>query len=388
MGGAGGGSGGGGGMPMVCQPGTTGALPALKLTEVANGLARPTYVTGAPEDTTRLYVIEKPGRIRIIKDGALLPEPFLDATGPVNSGANERGLLGLAFHPQYVTNGRFYIYYTRDGDGAIEIAEYTRGMGTPDVADPASAKVLLTVPHPGHDNHNGGMLAFGADGKLYIGTGDGGGGGDPDDNGENKNSQLGKILRIDVDTHPQPPPGNIPDGDQYVWDWGLRNPWRFSFDRCTQDLYIADVGQNEWEEVNVELPGDGQKNYGWDVMEGKHCFEPAQNCDMSGKTLPVTEYNHNNGAPMDDCSVTGGYVYRGTKIPGLVGTYLYGDYCTKRVYTLAWEKGAILKEGEVTAELDSVSLSGGITSFGEDTAGELYIIADGNPGRIFRIDPE
>lgn len=374
---------------MACAPGTAADLPAMKLTEVVNGLARPTFVTGAPEDTTRLYVLEKPGRIRIVKDGALVAEPFLDAAGVVEAGANERGLLGLAFHPQYVANGRFYIYYTREPDGAIEIAEYTRGMGTPDVADPGSAKVLLTIPHPDHTNHNGGMLAFGSDGYLYIGTGDGGGGGDPFDNAENKNSQLGKILRIDVDKHPQAPAGNITDGDQYVWDWGLRNPWRFSFDRCTNHLYIADVGQNQWEEVNIEAPSDGNKNYGWDIMEGKHCFEPAQGCDMSGMTLPVTEYNHKNGAPMDDCSITGGYVYRGTKIPGLVGTYLYGDFCTKRVYTLAWDKGTIIKEGEISADLDSPSLPGGITSFGEDTSGELYIITDSsNNGRVYRIDPE
>lgn len=377
-------------MAAVCQPGTAGALPAMKLTQVVNGLARPTFLTGAPQDTTRLFVLEKIGRVRIIKDGTLVPEPFLDATNVVNAGANERGLLGLAFHPQYPTNGKFYIYYTRKGDGAIEIAEYARGNGTPDTADPASAKVLMTVPHPNNTNHNGGMLAFGADGNLYIGTGDGGGGGDPDDNAENKNSQLGKILRINIETHPTPPAGNITDGDQYVWDWGLRNPWRFSFDRCTNALYIADVGQNAWEEVNVEAPGDGQKNYGWDIMEGKHCFEPANNCDMTGMTLPVTEYNHKNGAPTDDCSITGGYVYRGTKIPGLVGTYLYGDYCTKRVYTLAWEKGTIIKEGEITADLDSASvLPQGIASFGEDTSGEIYILTDGNTnGFVYRIDPE
>ncbi len=391
MAGAGGagGSAGSGGMPVVCLPGTAAALPAMKLTQVANNLARPVFATGSPGDTTRLFVLEKPGRVRIIKDNVLLPGSFLDATNVVNAGANERGLLGLAFHPQYTANGKFYIYYTRKNDGAIEIAEYVRGAGTPDSADPASAKVLLTIPHPGQSNHNGGMITFGSDGNLYIGTGDGGGGGDPDDNAENKNSQLGKILRINVDTFPQPPPGNITDGDQYIWDWGLRNPWRFSFDRCTSNLYIADVGQSQWEEVNIEAPGDGQKNYGWDIMEGKHCFEPAQNCDMAGKTLPVTEYSHQNGAPMDDCSVTGGYVYRGTKIPGLVGTYLYGDYCTKRVYTLAWEKGAIIKEGEISQNLDSTSLPSGIASFGEDTSGELYILTDGgNTGAIYRIDPE
>jgi len=216
-GGTGGGSAGSGGMSMACDPGTAAELPPMKLTQVATGFARPTFVMGAPGDTARLFVLEKPGRIRVIKDSVLIPQAFLDVTAIVNAGANERGLLGLAFHPQYAANGRFYIYYTRVGDAAIEIAEYKVMAGMPDTADPASAKVLLTVPHPGQSNHNGGMLAFGPDGHLYIGTGDGGGGGDPFENAENKNSQLGKILRIDVDKHPQAPPGNITDGNPYVW---------------------------------------------------------------------------------------------------------------------------------------------------------------------------
>jgi glucose/arabinose dehydrogenase len=390
MAGAGGGMAGAGGGNVVCDPGTASALPALKLTEIANNLQRPTLALGAPGDTSRLFVLEKPGRIRIVKDGNLAPEPFIDVSNVVEAGANERGLLGLAFHPKYPQNGRFYVYYTRKGDGAIEIAEYTRGAGTPDKADASTAKVLMTIPHPGQSNHNGGMLAFGPDGFLYLGTGDGGGGGDPYENGQNVNAQLGKVLRIDVDSHPTPPPGNMAGGDPYIWDLGLRNPWRFSFDRCTGDLYIADVGQNVWEEINVEPKGQGSKNYGWNTMEANACFDPSNNCDKTGLTMPVTAYQH-TPEPINDCSVTGGYVYRGTKMAGLVGTYLYADYCSRRVYTLAWANGSVIKEGEITADLDSTSLTGGIASFGEDTAGELYIVMDssqGGPGKVFRIDPE
>ncbi|HVK66117.1 MAG TPA: PQQ-dependent sugar dehydrogenase [Polyangium sp.] len=393
MGGDGGmgGAGGNGGGMQVCAPGTAEPLPKLKLTELVTGLDRPTYVTGAPGDTSRLFLLEKPGRIRIVNNGNLAQEPFLDISAIVEGQANERGLLGLAFHPDYAQNGRFFVYYTQKANpnGAIAIAEYARGA-SPDVAVQGSGKVILTIPHPGYSNHNGGMLAFGPDGYLFVGTGDGGGGGDPDDNGQDINAKLGKILRIDVDKYPTPPPGNLPGGDNDIWDWGMRNPWRFSFDRCTGDLYIADVGQNVVEEINVEPVGEGNKNYGWNTMEGTHCFDPAANCDKTGLTLPVTEYIHASG--LGDCSVTGGYVYRGSKIPALVGTYLYADYCSKRFYTLAWSKGNVIGEGEITADLESTSLSAGITSFGEDTAGELYVIVDnsqgGTPGKLYRIDAE
>ena len=389
-GGSGGSGGEGGGAPIVCDPGTTADLPKLKLTEVAKDLDRPVLATASPGDTSRLFVLQKPGKILVLKDGALLPEPFLDLTAIVESAANERGLLGLAFHPQYADNGRFFVYYTRKPDGAIVISECARSAGSPDKALAACLDNILTIPHP-RTNHNGGMLACGPDGFLYAGTGDGGGGGDPDDNGQNTDAKLGKILRLDVDNYPTPPPGNFTGGDTDIWDWGLRNPWRFSFDRCSGDLYIADVGQFLWEEINVEPRGKGLVNYGWDTMEGNHCFEPMNNCDQTGLTLPVTEYEHTE-APINDCSVTGGYVYRGTKIPGLVGTYIYADYCSKRFRTLAWSNGAVIAEGEITADLDSLSLSGGITSFGEDAAGELYVIIDNNQagtlGKLYRIDPE
>lgn len=386
---AGSGGNGGSGNAIVCAPGLQEALPPMKLTEVAKDLDRPVYLTGAPNDTTRLFVVLKGGKIVLLKDGALAADPFLDLSAIVESAANERGLVGLTFHPDYQQNGRFYIYYTRKPDGTIVVSECLRDPNSPDKALAACIKDFFTIAHS-RTNHNGGMLAFGPDGYLYIGTGDGGGAGDPDENGQNKMAKLGKILRIDVDKYPTPPPGNLPGGDPDIWDWGLRNPWRFSFDRCSGDLYIADVGQFLWEEINVEPKGQGGLNYGWNTMEGNHCFDPDTNCDQTGLTLPVTEYAHDD--TIMDCSVTGGYVYRGTKIPGLVGTYIYADYCSRRVRTLAWANGAIIKEGEVTQDLDSLSLPSGITSFGQDTAGELYImmdnVQDGPLGKLYRIDPK
>jgi glucose/arabinose dehydrogenase len=389
-GGAGGmGGGGAGGNPMNCAPGTAMAPPKLKLTEVLTDLNRPIFVASAPNDTSRLFVVLKPGRILLLKNGTLAADPFLDLSAIIESGANERGLLGLAFHPNYSQNGRFFIYYTRKPDGSIVISECARDPNSQDKALAACLKDFMTIPHS-RTNHNGGMLAFGPDGYLYAGTGDGGGSGDPDENGQNEMSKLGKILRIDVDKYPTAPPGNSLSGDPDIWDWGLRNPWRFSFDRCAGDLYIADVGQFLWEEINVEAKGKGLVNYGWNTMEGKHCFDPGNNCDQTGLTLPVTEYAHDDAVM--DCSVSGGYVYRGSKIAGLVGTYIYADYCSRRVRTLAWANGAIIKEGEVTQDLDTLSLSGGITSFGEDAAGELYMVIDNNQGgtlgKLYRIDPE
>jgi len=317
-----GGEGGSGGSAMVCAPGTTGALPNLKLTEVLTDLDRPVFVTGAPKDTSRLFVVLKPGRIALLKDGVLAPDPFLDLSSIIESGANERGLLGLAFHPDYDQNGRFFIYYTRKASGSISlgsivISECARDPNSKDKALGACLKDIVTIKHD-RTNHNGGMLAFGPDGYLYAGTGDGGSGGDPDENGQNTMAKLGKILRIDVDKYPTPPPGNLTGGDPDIWDWGLRNPWRFSFDRCAGDLYIGDVGQDLWEEIDVEPKAKGLVNYGWNTMEGKHCYDPDVNCDQTGLTLPVTEYPHD--MTVQDVSVTGGYVYRGKKIPGLEGT--------------------------------------------------------------------
>jgi glucose/arabinose dehydrogenase len=375
-----GGSGTGGGMAATCPPPPSGPIPALKLTPVATGLSSPIFAGSAPDDDTRLFVIEQPGRIRVVKSGTLLDEAFLDVSALVSC-CGEQGLLGVAFHPDYAQNGRFFIDYTNT-DGDTVVAEYARSANDPDKAAPAEVKQLFTVGQP-FANHNGGNLVFGPDGLLYIGMGDGGSGGDPMGNGQNISVPLGKLLRIDVDTYPTPPPNNLPGGDPRVWDYGLRNPWRFSFDRCTGDLYIGDVGQNAWEEIDVEPAGQGHKNYGWNVTEGTHCYEPMSGCDTSGITLPVAEYPHENG----ECSVTGGFVYRGTKIPNLVGTYLYGDYCSGRIRTLTWKDGAVTSQGDLTDDLDSQAQVGFLSSFGQDAAGELYVLSHGK-GTVFRIDTE
>lgn len=382
----GGGTGGSGGTAdLNCPPEATGPVPPLKLTQVTDGLTAPVFVTGASGDESRLYVVEQVGTIRIIKDGVLLPDPFLDVSGEIAFGG-ERGLLGLAFHPEYAKNGRFFINYTAPEGGPAGqtvIAEYARSADA-DKAEPAVKQVLFTVPQP-YVNHNGGMVVFGKDGYLYIGMGDGGSGGDPQGNGQKLTSKLGKILRIDVDNYPTPAPGNLPvneGSDPDIWDWGVRNPWRFSFDRCTGDMYMADVGQDVWEEVNVEKAGDGQKNYGWNTMEGTHCFSPKQNCDKTGLTMPVTEYDHAFGK-----SITGGYVYRGTKIPDLVGTYLYGDYTSNQVKSLVWKDGALVSEATLTDDLASTAEIEYLSSFGEDAAGELYVLSY-NGGKVFRIEAE
>jgi glucose/arabinose dehydrogenase len=300
---------------------------------------------------------------------------------PVEFAGDERGLLGLAFHPKYADNGRFFVHYT---DASLEggvIVEFHATPGS-DKADPAPTKTLYTVTKQQYGNHNGGQLAFGPDGYLYIGFGDGGLSHDPDENGEDIGSELGKILRIDPDTFPAPVAGNLQGGYPHIWDWGLRNPWRFSFDRCNGDLYIGDVGQGSWEEIDVEPAGQGLKNYGWDITEGNHCHEPEIDCDMTGITPAVAEYPHQDGS---GCSVTGGYVYRGSKIPNLVGTYFYGDYCTKRVWTFQYQNGAAANAKQLTQDLQTITLQS-ISSFGEDADGELYIVD--HAGDVYLIEAE
>lgn len=357
-------------------------VPSLRLTAVATGLDGPVLAIGAPGDPRRLFVVEKPGRIRIVQDGALLDRPFLDVTDLTSKGG-EQGLLGLAFHPAYAANGRFYVYYT-DGSGDVVIAEYARRASDATVAEPNALRVLRTIEHRLASNHNGGMIAFGADGFLYAGLGDGGGGGDPQENGQNLQSKLGKMLRLDVDGA-EPPPGNLAGADPDVWDYGLRNPFRFSFDRLTGDLYVGDVGQGAFEEVDVEPAGQGGRNYGWDVTEGFACFEPASGCDTTGITFPVVAYPHVNGTDTDDCSVIGGYVYRGSAIPALVGRYLYGDLCTRRVRSFVWSGTDAVSELELTSALASSGTIQALASFGEDTSGELYVVD--LAGTVYRIDP-
>ena len=393
-GGSGGGTGGsggqGGGSAVVCDP-AEGQMPGLQLVEVASGFERSLFVTSEPNDPNRLLVVEQTGRIMLVDSGVVLNEPFLDVSSLVEQpsfpGA-EFGLLGLALHPDYESNGRFYIYYAADIDGLpFIVEEYRRSQGNPDIADPATRTEIFRIdPGPGHPhygNHNGGVLAFGPDGHLYIGVGDGGGSGDPNDNGQNMDVRLGKILRVDVDNPQVAPPGNMTEGDPFIWDTGLRNPWRMSFDSCTGDLYIGDVGQGSREEINVEPAGQGNKNYGWNTMEGSLCFEPPQGCDMTGKELPVVEFSHQTG---EGCSITGGYVYRGSMIPALRGTYLFGDFCDNWIRSLVWQDGALISQADLTSELQSMQMIQGLASFGEDAAGELYVVD--LAGVLFRIEPE
>lgn len=359
-------------------------LPAnntVTLRLVTDRLSFPVFMTAPPGDNTRLFVVEKEGLIRIVtaSGGTILPTPFLDLRGQVST-SGEQGLLGLAFDPDYAVNGNFYIFYT-NLSGNLIIARLQRSAGDPDRANQTSPAILQTIDHSAHTNHNGGMLAFGPDRCLYAGTGDGGGSGDPDNNGQRLTTKLGKLLRMNPLTggacsertiNPFVLSGGLPE----IWSLGLRNPWRFSFDRATGDLYLADVGQNRLEEINVSpAPFAGrQANYGWRVMEGLLCFNPSINCDQSGLTLPMLDYPHTDGA----CSVIGGYVYRGTAIPSLRGTYFYADYCAGFVRSFRFANN------QVTNQADWPLLHrNGITSFGEDAQGELYLMTQ--EGSLYKL---
>jgi glucose/arabinose dehydrogenase len=353
---------------------------SVGLEEVASGLAFPLYLTAPPGDPQRLFIVEKGGAIRVVRDGGLLPTPFLDIGAQLSTGG-EQGLLGLAFDPDYATNGRFVVHYT-DAAGDTKVSTFARSAADPDLADPASEQPVLAADQP-FDNHNGGQIVFGPEGFLYLGLGDGGSGGDPLGNGQDLTDLLGSILRMDIRTAPYAVPpdnpfvGSSTDRSE-IWSYGLRNPWRFSFDRQTGDLYIADVGQNEWEEVDVSpvAAGAGKRvNFGWNVMEGRHCFA-STGCDQTGLTLPVLEYDHSQG-----CSITGGYVYRGTAIPALQGQYFYGDFCGGWVRSFRYQAGAAVEQ----YQWPTLAPGGSITSFGEDAAGELYVISSG--GSVFRIVP-
>jgi glucose/arabinose dehydrogenase len=363
----------------ACSDGpSNGGPPAgetsIRLQRVAEGLQSPVQLT-APANDARLFIVEQPGRIRIVQNGTLLPTPFLDVTSKVTAGG-ERGLLSVAFHPQYASNGTFFVNYT-DTRGDTRIERY-RMSADPNRADPATAELVLTVAQP-YSNHNGGLVAFGPDGKLYIGMGDGGGGGDPDETGQDPLHLLGKMLRIDVDAGR---PYTIPASNPYagganprpeIWASGLRNPWRFSWDRTANLLYVADVGQNRLEEINVVPAGQAGVNYGWDVMEGSDCFEPSTGCDRTGKVVPATEYTHTEG-----CSVTGGFVYRGEDIPALRGHYFYSDFCQGWIRSFRYADGAA-----TDARSWEVENVGNISSFGEDARGELYVTS--HDGGVYKI---
>lgn len=374
---------GAGAVPRDMATPATSDWPDLVLREVITGLDQPVHVTHAGDGSGRLFLVEKPGRIKIAQNGTPLEEPFLDITRRVKSSGNEQGLLSVAFPPDYTNKGHFYVNYTRETDGATVIARY-RITENANIANPDSEEILLTIPQP-YENHNGGQIAFGPDGYLYIGMGDGGSSGDPEERAQAPGDLLGKLLRIDVETGATPyaiPPTNpYTQTTSYrpeIWALGLRNPWRFSFDRATGNLYTADVGQNRYEEVHVQpAAGTGGENYGWDIMEGLHCYEPSEGCDQSGLTLPVVEYAHQQG----NCSVTGGFVYRGPGVPRMQGIYFYGDYCTGFIWGLR-PNGATW-ENQLLADTALTRL----TSFGEDEAGNLYA-TDLNTGSVYRLIDE
>ena len=379
-----------------CGVAASPGVPELRLEQVVSGLDGPVYVTQVGGDTARLFVVEKPGRIRVVRGGALVAAPFITIEG-VSERNGEMGLLGLAFHPDYSDNGRFYVYYStlRDGTHISRISEYRVSSSNPDVADASSARVLFELEQP-EDNHNGGNLQFGPDGYLYIALGDGGGSGDRHGaigNGQNLGTLLGKILRIDVDGTGAGSMSayGIPSGNAAVtgalpeiWSYGLRNPWRFSFDPCTGDMYIGDVGQGEVEEVDFEPAGVSGRNYGWRLMEGNDCYNPESGCNATTQNLvlPVATYDHGVGR-----SITGGYVYRGPAIPNLRGTYLYADFETSRFFALRMANGGVAQQQvDITENLNPGQDVEGISSFGQDSAGEVYVVSFG--GAVYRIVPE
>jgi glucose/arabinose dehydrogenase len=335
------------------------------------------YLT-APGGDDRLFVVEQPGRVRIMRGGALLSQPFLDITARVSSGG-ERGVLSIAFHPDYATNGYLYASYT-DLAGDTRVERYSVSPASPDLADPASAQLILSVAQP-FANHNGGLVVFGPDGMFYVGLGDGGSGGDPHNNGQSMATLLGKLLRLDVDGGT---PYAIPAGNPFIrqagaraeiWALGLRNPWRFAFDRVDGLLYVADVGQNQWEEISVVAANRPGVNYGWRVLEGSRCYGAAT-CSAQGLEQPVIEYSRDEG-----CSVTGGAPYRGSRIPGIVGHYFYSDYCTGFLRSFRYANGQAVDQ----RSWDVGSL-GSVLSFGEDTAGELYVLSAN--GRVYRLEAQ
>jgi len=348
----------------------------VALTQIATGLSKPVVLTFAPGDPReRLFVVEKTGTIRVMRGGVIDPAspPFLDLSKRV-SGQSEQGLLGLAFHPRYAENRRFFVNLT-DRDGDTRVLEFRASPTDPERADPASERELLFVDQP-YSNHNGGHLAFGPDGLLYIGLGDGGSAGDPKGNGQHPTALLGKMLTLDVDAAETPTPR--------ILALGLRNPWRYAFDRKTGDLWIADVGQDAFEEIDVMTPAmraaATPTNFGWNPTEGLHCYPSSAACDLARYVMPVIEYDHDDG-----CSVTGGFVYRGRALPALDGVYFYADYCTAMIRSVRWDGKTVSDIWDWRAALDPKERLADLSSFGEDAAGELYLLS--LDGTIHRFDP-
>ena len=375
----GGGGGGGGGDP---DPLALQSLP-LAASVAVTGLTEPVFAT-APDGDARLFIVERAGRIVVTQGGAPSATPFLDLSARVNA-AGEGGLLSMAFDPRYALNGFFYVYFT-EASGDIAIERFRVSTTDPDVADPAPLRIL-TIPHRTFSNHKGGLVRFGPDGFLYLGTGDGGGGGDPSGNAQNLDSLLGKLLRIDVSNASAATPYTIPSTNPFlgqpnrraeIWAYGLRNPWRFAFDAPADRLYIGDVGQNRIEEVDVSAAGSAGLNYGWNGTEGTSCFA-ADPCDKTGFTLPVLEYAHDPGG---QCSVIGGFVYRGSAMPELQGRYFYSDLCA------GWLRSFVFSGGTASDQRQSIANLGPVLSFGEDGRKELYVLTGaGQVLRIGRVTP-
>ena len=375
--------------------GAAGAAPAvtlaaptdahIRLALRTSGLSNPVFVTSAHDGTGRLFIVEQTGRIRIYRNGALLSTPFLSIGSQLSTGY-EQGLLGLAFHPNFATNRKLYVDFT-DVNGDTVIREYRASSTNPNVVATSTARTILKVDQP-YDNHNGGMITFGPDGYLYIGMGDGGSGGDPGNRAQRTDTLLGKILRIDVNgssaAHNYLFPPTNPyvgrTGRNEIWQIGVRNPWRFSFDRATGDLWIGDVGQNLWEEVDHAprtSTGAGRGiNWGWHVLEGSHCYSPTTGCDTTGKTMPSLDYDHGGGR----CAVTGGYVSRGPSVPALLGGYVFADFCSGEIW--------VIDANAATPASKVLLLDTGytISSFGENAAGDLYVL-DHDGGALYAVVP-
>jgi len=362
--------------PIPAQP-----VNRIRLVPIATEIVqRPVYLTHAGDE--RLFVVQQNGVIRIIQNGNVIEEPFLNIRERVGIEGNEQGLLSVAFHPDYANNGYFYVNYTNNNFHTT-VSRFQVSADNPNLVDSNSEEILFIIEQP-YPNHNGGLVKFGPDGYLYIGMGDGGSQGDPQNNGQNAGTLLGAILRIDVDVPEGDAAYGVPASNPFIsdenkrneiWAIGFRNPWRFSFDRETNDLFIADVGQNEWEEVNFQpAASQGGENYGWNILEGTHCFR-SNSCDTTGLEMPIFEYNHREGG----CSITGGYIYRGKQYPELDGNYLVGDFCSGLIWRLfprpdgAWDSAIVLESG-----LD-------IASFGEDVDGELYVVS--RERGVFQIQP-
>ena len=376
---------------------------------IGDGYKKPVFITSYPNNSKLLYVVEQAGLIKIIKNGKKLSRPFFDINKRVvnpNRPGDERGLLGFVFHPDHINNRKFYINYM-DNDGYTIVSEFSTNSELR--ANHKSERIILKLKQP-YGNHNGGDIQFGPDGYLYISIGDGGKAGDPLNAGQDLNSLFGKIIRIDVEQKPYGIPKSNPfygqkDKRAEIWAWGLRNVWRFSFDKQTGDKYFADVGQNKWEEVNFELAtSKGGLNYGWRIMEANHCYDPKENCPTKGLIKPILEYPNDANHPafafriieelsfsetdVEGCSVTGGYVYRGQKIKGMKGQYIFGDYCSGNIWTLKVVNGKAINFRNRT---DEINIGNGefttyISSFGQDSDGELYII-DYNGG-IYKLIEE